>query len=354
MAERRLRFTAIVGVKDEADILPRTIEQLRAIGVTTIVVRDFGSTDGTLEYLADAETAGDIWVVHRDDVPPGGVGKRATIALARASDADFVLFIDADELVLPRTGSLHDLGDTASADVLSVMRYNVVATEQGPALPQRDQAGHVRPAAPLGAADPGLLSPRPPRARHPVDPRRARAEGHAPAALPRRPPRRATHDADLSPDRPWRRVLATDVVIAHVPIRARERFAIRAANYGAAIARRPECYSGFQGWQWVRFAQAAERGPRRRRVPPPAPRSRRAGPAAGLARRPLGARRPRVAAPRGRVRGAPSVDGRARGAVALGGRSRLSRRGHRARAARSSFSMVERGRRPCSSRRARS
>ena len=259
MAERPLRFTAFVGVKDEADILPRSIEQLRAIGVSTIVVLDFGSTDGTLEFLAEAETAGDLWVVHRDDLPPGGVGKRATIALARASDADFILFLDADELLLPRTGSLHGMVDIHTADVLSVMRYNVVATERGPALPR--EIGPDTYDELLLYAQPipdfyrrVLREPDTPWIRGVLEPKILLRPGalvdlHA-----------GSHDADLTADRPWRRAVATDLVIAHVPIRTRERFAIRAANYGTAIARRPEWYTGFQGWQWVRFAQAADEG----------------------------------------------------------------------------------------------
>jgi hygromycin-B 7''-O-kinase len=259
MAERSLRFTAFVGVKDEADILPRSIAQLRAIGVSTIVVLDFGSTDGTLDDLAEAEAAGDIWILHRDDRRPLGLGRKATVALARASDADFVLFLDADEIVLPQGGSLHDLKDIATADVLSMMRYNVVATDRGPELP-----GDLAPASydqVLLYAQPipdfyrrTLQEPDIPWIQGVLEPKvmvrpRALVDLHP-----------GFHDVDVTAERPWRRAVATDVIIAHVPIRSPDRFAIRAANYGSAIARRPDWYKGFQGWQWVRFAEAAAAG----------------------------------------------------------------------------------------------
>lgn len=69
-----------------------------------------------------------------------------------------------------------------------------------------------------------------------------------------------SHDIDSSEGRQWRRALSRELIIAHVPLRTRERFAQRATNYGRAIAARPERFTGYQGWQWVRFATLAADG----------------------------------------------------------------------------------------------
>ena len=47
----RLRIAAILGVKDEVELIEGTIAHLRAIGVELIVVWDVNSTDGTQDIL---------------------------------------------------------------------------------------------------------------------------------------------------------------------------------------------------------------------------------------------------------------------------------------------------------------
>ncbi|CAN5662966.1 hypothetical protein BH23CHL8_BH23CHL8_28770 [soil metagenome] len=259
MADRALRFAAFVGVKDEADIMPLVIDRLRAIGVGRIIVLDHGSTDGTQEVLAKAEVEGDIWLFHRDQSLPSGLGRRASVALARASEADWVLFMDADEVPLPRTGSLHDLADLESADIVSVMRYNAVLGPEGPHLPPEPGSGAYGRVLLYAQPIPDfyrfmLREPDTPWIRGVLEPRvmvrpQALADLHPGA-----------HDVDTTPERAWRRAVASDMVIAHVPLRSLARFELRAANYATAIARRPQWYTGYQGWQWVRFAKAAEEG----------------------------------------------------------------------------------------------
>ena len=46
-----LRIAAYLGVKDEVELIERSIEHLRAIGVDYIMACDMSSTDGTAELL---------------------------------------------------------------------------------------------------------------------------------------------------------------------------------------------------------------------------------------------------------------------------------------------------------------
>jgi dTDP-4-amino-4,6-dideoxygalactose transaminase/aminoglycoside phosphotransferase len=252
------RFAAFLGTKDEVDILPRTIENLRRIGVSSIIVFDRGSTDGTLDYLAAAEREGDIWVINRDlpdrDRPGRGIGSE----LAKSADADWIVFLDSDELWLPRSGSLQDLEDLDAADILSVRRYNVVLGPDGPLLPTGltvPEYDHV-----VLHAEP-IPDPQAHLGRHPEAPWiRGSLEPKVmvrPGAIAIMQP--GQHDLDTAPGR-WRRAIASDLIIAHVPFRSWELFERRAENVRRAIAADPGLFSSGMGWQWVRWARALDDG----------------------------------------------------------------------------------------------
>ena len=68
-------------------------------------------------------------------------------------------------------------------------------------------------------------------------------------------PRRGAHDVDPDPDRRWRRALAHDLLLAHLPFRNLARFKQRSANVRADIDAAPERYIGRDAWQWQRFAR---------------------------------------------------------------------------------------------------
>ena len=253
------RFAAILGTMDELDILPTAIEHLRRIGVSLIMVLDYGSTDGTLEYLVEAEAAGDIWLWHPSREDPTEVWGFIRAELARVSGADWVLFLDSDEFWLPASGSLHDLPELDDADVLSVMRYNVVLGSDGPQLPSR--------LGPSGYRD-TLIYAQPIRdfatymEKHPATPW---IQGQLEPKLMARPQAiAATHAGDHSLDvrsgTRWRHAVASRVLIAHVPFRTLERFERRSSNVRDAISLVPDRYTDGIGWQWVRYARMADAG----------------------------------------------------------------------------------------------
>jgi hypothetical protein len=263
VAARRLgglRFAALLGTKDEADILPLVIDQLRDIGVELIVVLDVGSTDGTLAYLREAERAGDLWVLDdRFDRWQRDAGRGLQAALAQGLDAEWLLLLDSDELPLPRGGSLHDLDELDDHDVLAVPRYNVVLGPEGPRLPERvttdrydDLLLYAQPIPDFYRAmrrDPTI-----PWIRGVLEPKTlVRAE--AVAAL-----QAGRHDIDSTATLRWRRGVSQDLLLAHLPFRDLERFEMRAANLRAEVDADPEFFSGWSGWQWQRFAQMSREG----------------------------------------------------------------------------------------------
>lgn len=246
-----MRFAAFLGTRDEVDILPIVIEQLRAIGVELIVVSDVQSTDGTADYLAEAEAAGDIFVFHdRTDAHLGGA---AAAAMARAIESEWLLFLDSDEVPLPRQGSLHDLDGLDDLDIIAVPRYNVVLGPDGPYLPSQlgpEQYEHI-----LLYAQPipdfyyhMQREPETPWIRGVLEPKvlvRPEAVGRLQAG---------SHDVDGTTQRHWRRAVSHDLLLAHLPFRDLERFEMRAANVREVIDAAPDRFSGWNSWQWQRFA----------------------------------------------------------------------------------------------------
>lgn len=254
-----MRFAAVLGTIDEIDILPTTITHLRRIGVDRIYVLDAGSTDGTLEYLDEATAQGDISVLRRSPDEESGEAMLLRAELGQRSGADWVLYLDSDEIWLPAAGSLHSLPDLAHADVISVMRYNVVLTPDGPALPP-DLGPEAYPQMLLWAQP-----IRDPYARLQRDPDLAWiATAQEPKVLAR-PEAIASvlpgdHYIETVEGQQWRHALAKDVLIAHAPFRSFDRFERRARNARALVARHPDFFSGGQGWQFQAWAKAVDEG----------------------------------------------------------------------------------------------
>ena len=124
-----VRFVAMFGTRDDVELITAAIAHLRRIGVDLIVIYDAGSVDGTLDVIAKEEAKGDVWLFH---VPPGlapvPLRTEKAIALARSVRAEWVLFLDPDEFVLPSTGSLSDLPELAENDILTIERFDVAVS----------------------------------------------------------------------------------------------------------------------------------------------------------------------------------------------------------------------------------
>lgn len=254
----RVRFGAVLGTLDEDTLLEATLAHLRRIGVERIAVTDLGSTDRTLEILAREEARGDVWVVHvpaPDDDPSWEVIEGI---LARALDAEWVLFLDTDERWIPAAGRLDALQGLDDQDIVTVGRYNTVILPDGPALPDPpdpDRYDRLLLYA-LGVPDahrviPGSTSI--PYVQAIVDPKvMVRPEAIASLA-------NGDHDVVTTP-RAWRRGYAQDCVIAHLPFTTLERFQRKVDDIRQTIAASPEYFTGFQGWQWTYWVRMADEG----------------------------------------------------------------------------------------------
>jgi glycosyltransferase involved in cell wall biosynthesis len=247
-----MRFAAILGVKDEVEILPDCIAHLRAIGVDHIIAHDAGSTDGSERILREHAGSDFEIVEHSDANPDAEAWNRLHARLARDCGADWVLFQDADEFWLPAGGTLHACASLADADIVTVPRFNVVLGPRGPRITGSD--------TPLGATDMELF------VRAPADFRARLMAGEVPAwirgvPVPKvivRPAcvgvvKAGDHDVDPPPGVSARRAVASDLVTAHLPFSTLPRFARKLANVRRVFDVHDEYLGANLAWHWRRW-----------------------------------------------------------------------------------------------------
>lgn len=106
---------AVTMVKDELDVLPYTLQHLASEGVDVIHVADNLSSDGTWEWLQEADVGCEL-IVTRDEEVGYYQSLKMTLLAQRAIDhgADWVLPFDADELWYC-TNSAFTLADAVAA-----------------------------------------------------------------------------------------------------------------------------------------------------------------------------------------------------------------------------------------------
>ena len=253
-----MRIVALLGVKDEVELIRASISHLRSIGVDLTIACDAGSTDGTWEVLNALQSQDDLQVVNLS-LPPKESRARK-LALAREAGADWVLFLDADEFWLPATGSLKDCRSLADADILIVDRFNVPLTHRGqrrhedflPAcyeelflcvrtMPGFKISVKVQPAVPwiLGANIlPKVLA-------------RADVINTISAGAHSIKPVRGGKLREARP---------SDLLIAHVPFTTFERFERKVVNICEVIRVYPKFFTGTVGWHWRRWASLYRKG----------------------------------------------------------------------------------------------
>jgi glycosyltransferase involved in cell wall biosynthesis len=245
-------FAAVLGVKDEREVLPHCIAHLRGIGVGRIMAIDCGSTDGSLEWLQ--ENASDLLQVTRfsDLDPDAAAWERLNMRLAGEANADWVLFLDADEFWIPASGSLRHVDGLADADLLRVDRFNVAVGPAGPL------------AGPDGLpSDPGQLS----LIVDPVPEFRSRLESEPElpwirgVPLPKIMARASAiggladggHDLSAHPGRELRRVKPADLLVAHLPFSNLPRFQRKLDNIRQVFDVHDEYFGAHMAWHWRRW-----------------------------------------------------------------------------------------------------
>ncbi|WP_428311670.1 glycosyltransferase family 2 protein [Hydrocarboniphaga sp.] len=256
------KIAALVGVKDEVELIDRCIAHLRRIGVGQIVVFDANSTDGTIERLQQHAQAGALQYFVIDDRQPDAMQQVNQISrqLLGASDAEWVMFQDADEFWLPASGDLRDGLAGHRADVLSVRRFNVPVTDAGVLLPDSLEPARYRELQ---------LFAKPVR-----DLRKRLQDQEDNMAWIRDVPRGKViarrrviggvalggHDVIVPPQIEASRACPLDVLIAHLPFTTATRFARKRRNISEYFKQRDAEGKGAEAraWHWRRWDELAD------------------------------------------------------------------------------------------------
>ena len=171
---------AVTMVKDEADIIERTVRHLVAQGVDGILVADNGSTDDTLALLERLAAELPVHVAH-DREPAYFQAVKMTLLAdwARRAGAEWVIPFDADELWFAPEGTMKTWLGSQRADVVTARLYNLFPSTLagGWAL---DRQPHLHPKVAFRAHPEARLS----TGNHAVARPGVRAEGLAIVHLP--------------------------------------------------------------------------------------------------------------------------------------------------------------------------
>lgn len=253
-----MRICANLGVRDEVELIGPAIEHLLAIGVDQIVVTDLFSEDGTAERLGDYEGAPNIRLIRLrpDDPQLFDFAQRMLDFTLTELQPDWVLFLDADEFWIPRTGRIKDTAALRDADVLQVPRFNVPVSIDGvhrPPVLEPSRWGEL------------ALITAPAR-----NPRRHLAQNpDAPWILGRIQPKTLARASNLGAVAMGGHSVESgsagirtpaDLLIAHLPITTPARFARKVDNIRQTFERFGERFVGEQAWHWRRWLQCARDG----------------------------------------------------------------------------------------------
>ncbi|HTD32431.1 MAG TPA: glycosyltransferase family 2 protein [Candidatus Elarobacter sp.] len=254
-----VRFAAIIGHADEAELLERCIAHHLAIGVDRIFV-SLNVDDPRSEDVARAfEATGRVRVERleafaRDPFEHFTEAKDRVVAWC---DPEWVLFVDSDEFWVPRTGSIAECAAPSDVDVLDVPMFQ--------APPVRASDGTI---AAVALADPASL----PIIGTPVmldadalarDPDLAPFVSWSTKVLARpafvAQVERGAHGI-VSAIGPPRSARAADLAIVHVPFTTRERFRRKIARVRARLAAYGDRFAPNQAWHWRRWLAIDDAG----------------------------------------------------------------------------------------------
>jgi glycosyltransferase involved in cell wall biosynthesis len=250
-------IAAMVGVQNERTLIERSVSHLRSIGVDFILLFDTGSTDGTLERLETMSGASDVIVV-RVDPNETSPFSPANVDLVRSTGAEWIMFQDADEFWVPTTHRLADAAVFGDADVVIVPRYNVPLTRSGVMCPPRLSPSHhaelflSTQTIPDLEHSPERQEDTPWSLAAPIGPKvMARLDRVGGVVA-------GGHDVLPADGSPLRRLVARDVLIAHVPFTTFDRFEAKVAGIVEFKRRHPEFFAEGLGWHWARWAAQRE------------------------------------------------------------------------------------------------
>ena len=257
-----MKIAAHLGVKDEVELIEKTISHLRAIGVDLIIAVDSYSTDGTADILEAYRSDDDFWFVQMSDLEPDGPDKlwlRKNLELVQEADADWVIFLDADEHWIPASGSLRDCSALNDSDVLSVDRFNIALGPHGPMMPDELIPQRYEELLLFVEPIPDF------RAHLQANPDTPWIRGVPVPKVMVRPERICAvsdgmHDVIAVDNVSLRRTKPGDLLITHLPFTTRTRFKRKVDNARKVIAAHDEYLGKHLAWHWRHWLTLAEQG----------------------------------------------------------------------------------------------
>lgn len=258
-----MKVAAIVGVKDECDLIKPCLERLWSIGVGPILVIDDHSSDGTLDVIDHLSSRSPAPLVRTTFANDFGQNLRIDGDVfgpfMRQHSPDWLLFIDADEFPICVNNDLQAILAKTVAPVLSIERFNVPLTTD-PFIPtnESDSGDFLRVLliTRREVLDRTLLEETPGRRwiTHRIMPKLVfRPERVAHLGL-------GWHSAADSSGQPIPAHSAKGIVIAHLPMTTPERFVRKVENAREFLRRRGDHYPGEAAWHWKRWVDLADRG----------------------------------------------------------------------------------------------
>lgn len=256
-----MRVSAILGTRDEAELLGPAVAALLRAGVATVTIMDDGSADGTAALIAELTGNPRVFTLP----PPRDFAGLHDFAgplfgpVIRRDSPDWVMLVDSDEFLLAGPDPAVLAAELAGHDVLEIARLNAapgpggidlaaLATDAGlhglPLITARERLDRA-----TLAADPTrrwIL--------HDIVPklmvRPDAATGFAASA----------HRIAARDGRSLRCGRARGLMIAHLPFTDYPRFARKVRNIADVFDRFDAEYPGDRAWHWRHWVALARAG----------------------------------------------------------------------------------------------
>jgi len=257
-----VKVAAVVGVKDECDLIKPCLERLWSVGVGPILVLDDHSSDGTVDVIDGLSRRSPAPLVRttfaQDFSQNLRLDSRVFSPFVRQHSPDWLLFIDADEFVVCVNNDLPTRLATSDTPVLSIERFNVPLTND-PFIPANgtdsgDFLG-VRLITSREVLNRTLVEETPGRRwiMHRILPKLAfRPERVTQLGL-------GWHSVADSSGHAIPAHAAEGIVIVHLPMTTPERFVRKVDNAREFFRRWADHYPGEAAWHWKRWVDLADR-----------------------------------------------------------------------------------------------
>jgi hypothetical protein len=257
------------GVVDEADIVRDFIEYHASLGIERFIATDVGSTDGTLDILAEYERSGRLHLTRYDNPsmrPEHRDWLSAMAARARGEfDASWCIFADPDEFWVFPAADAPSYFAAAPAPIVTFPRYNILPVpgrQYGEAAHYRNFDLVVRRPLEflydLSRLDqPGgiewMLAAQPPDILRFVAPKVAARTGIIGTVKP------GFHDVTAT-DPAAQRYREPNGYVGHFQIRGSQRYANKARLVADYVAANPPTVDRESSRHWVRLAALYRQG----------------------------------------------------------------------------------------------